>query len=73
VFVETNSATKVSAANDVIAPSTRHNIFHKMGMRLLDFDYVQAPLTKDKSKVSAERERERERERETERETEKCS
>ena len=50
-FVETNSATKVEADNDVIPPALRHKIFQKMGMRLLDFDYVQAPLDASKSKV----------------------
>ena len=53
MFVETNSATKVDPSDDIIPPLIRHQIFTKMGMRLLDFDYVQAPLTKDKSKVSS--------------------
>ena len=53
MFVETNSATKVDASDDTIPPLIRHQIFTKMGMRLLDFDYVQAPLTEDKSKVPA--------------------
>jgi hypothetical protein len=52
IFLETNSATKVKASNDVMPPALRHQIFFKMGLRLVDFDYVQAPLASDKKKVN---------------------
>lgn len=35
-----------------MAPAKRHEIFYKMGLRLVDFDYVQAPLFRDKKKVN---------------------
>ena len=52
IFLETNSATKVKASNDVMAPALRHQIFFKMGLRLVDCDYVQPPLATDKKKVN---------------------
>jgi hypothetical protein len=52
IFLETNSATKVDAENDVMPPALRHDIFYKMGLRLVDFDYVQAPLDTGKKKVN---------------------
>ena len=33
-------------------PSQRHEILYKIGVRLLNFDYVQAPLDPSKNKVN---------------------
>lgn len=52
IFLETNSAIKVSNTRDVMEPSLRHKIFYGMGLRLVDFDYVQPPLDTDKNKVN---------------------
>lgn len=52
IFLETNSATKVQESEDVMSPAQRHQIFFKMGLRLIDFDYVQAPLFRGKKKVN---------------------
>lgn len=52
VFLETNSAVKVKESFDVMPPKKRHEIFYNMGLRLVDFDYVQAPLDKNKNKVN---------------------
>ncbi|EFA76800.1 histidine kinase [Heterostelium album PN500] len=50
IFLETNSADKVAPEDDVMAPAQRHIIFHKLGIRLLDFDYVQPPLALEHGK-----------------------
>eukprot|EP01132_Coremiostelium_polycephalum_P011114 gene11114-13598_t len=50
IFLETNSADKVSKEDDVMDPAQRHSIFHRLGIRLLDFDYVQPPLSKELGK-----------------------
>jgi GNAT superfamily N-acetyltransferase len=53
IFLETNSAVKVSSERpDTMEPSLRHKIFYGMGLRLVDFDYVQPPLDTDKNKVN---------------------
>lgn len=52
IFLETNSAVKVSSEHDVMSPALRHKIFYGMGLRLVDFDYVQPPLDTDKNKVN---------------------
>lgn len=52
IFLETNSAVKVKESLDVMPPARRHEIFYNMGLRLVDFDYVQAPIDKDKKKVN---------------------
>lgn len=52
IFLETNSAVKVSSDQDVMSPALRHKIFYGMGLRLVDFDYVQPPLDTDKNKVN---------------------
>lgn len=52
IFLETNSAIKVSSDKDVMSPMLRHKIFYGMGLRLVDFDYVQPPLDTDKNKVN---------------------
>jgi GNAT superfamily N-acetyltransferase len=44
VYLETNSATKISAQQDVIDPRRRHLIWWRVGCRLVDFDYVAPPL-----------------------------
>ncbi|EGG17766.1 hypothetical protein DFA_08765 [Cavenderia fasciculata] len=50
IFLETNSSEKVNPEDDVMDPAKRHSIFHKLGIRLLDFDYIQPPLSNDSSK-----------------------
>ncbi|KAF2072207.1 hypothetical protein CYY_006473 [Polysphondylium violaceum] len=50
IFLETNSAEKIKKEDDVMDPAQRHIIFYKLGIRLLDFDYVQPPLSKESGK-----------------------
>eukprot|EP01133_Synstelium_polycarpum_P004220 gene4220-4916_t len=50
IFLETNSAERVLPEDDVMDPAKRHAIFHKLGVRLLDFDYVQPALSKESGK-----------------------
>eukprot|EP01113_Clastostelium_recurvatum_P024616 TRINITY_DN2938_c0_g1_i1.p1 TRINITY_DN2938_c0_g1~~TRINITY_DN2938_c0_g1_i1.p1 ORF type:complete len:1669 (+),score=425.84 TRINITY_DN2938_c0_g1_i1:1354-6360(+) len=45
IFLETNSAEKITVNQDVMDPRMRHTIYHKMGFRLLDFEYVMPPLS----------------------------
>jgi hypothetical protein len=45
VFLETNSALKVDASQDVMDPALRHRVLHQLGFRLLDFPYVQPALS----------------------------
>ncbi|EGC29065.1 hypothetical protein DICPUDRAFT_5127, partial [Dictyostelium purpureum] len=50
IFLETNSAEKVKPEDDVMDPAKRHAIFYKLGIRLLDFDYIQPPLSNESGK-----------------------
>eukprot|EP01112_Ceratiomyxa_fruticulosa_P007413 TRINITY_DN1920_c0_g1_i1.p1 TRINITY_DN1920_c0_g1~~TRINITY_DN1920_c0_g1_i1.p1 ORF type:complete len:462 (+),score=107.53 TRINITY_DN1920_c0_g1_i1:562-1947(+) len=49
IFLETNSE-QVSLEYDVMDPRQRHKIFEKLGFQMLDFDYVQPPITEEKEK-----------------------
>lgn len=51
VFLETNSAEKVTPQQDVMDPRMRHTIYHKMGFRLIDFQYVMPPLAPGRNKL----------------------
>jgi len=51
ILLETNSAEKVTVQQDVMDPRMRHTIYHKMGFRLLDFEYVMPPLGKGFEKL----------------------
>ncbi|GAM17997.1 hypothetical protein SAMD00019534_011720 [Acytostelium subglobosum LB1] len=44
IFLETNSAEKVTVQQDVMDPRMRHTIYHKMGFRLINFEYIMPPL-----------------------------
>eukprot|EP01132_Coremiostelium_polycephalum_P009208 gene9208-11284_t len=44
IFLETNSAEKVTIQQDVMDPRMRHTIYHKMGFRLINFEYIMPPL-----------------------------
>jgi GNAT superfamily N-acetyltransferase len=52
IFLETNSAEKVDPTEDVMPPAQRHEILNKIGLRLLNFDYVQVALDASKNKVN---------------------
>eukprot|EP00698_Gefionella_okellyi_P003607 TRINITY_DN13387_c0_g1_i1.p1 TRINITY_DN13387_c0_g1~~TRINITY_DN13387_c0_g1_i1.p1 ORF type:complete len:542 (+),score=111.36 TRINITY_DN13387_c0_g1_i1:111-1736(+) len=41
VFLETN---KLHVKNDVMVPAIRHQVFDRIGIKALDFEYVQCPL-----------------------------
>ena len=45
MFLETNSALKVDPHKDVMDPTARHRALNQLGFRLLDFPYVQPPLS----------------------------
>ncbi|EGC34343.1 hypothetical protein DICPUDRAFT_98253 [Dictyostelium purpureum] len=44
IFLETNSAEKVTLQQDVMDPRMRHTIYYKMGFRMIDFEYIMPPL-----------------------------
>ncbi|KAN0018258.1 hypothetical protein ACTFIU_010872 [Dictyostelium citrinum] len=44
IFLETNSAEKVTVQQDVMDPRMRHTIYYKMGFRMIDFEYIMPPL-----------------------------
>ncbi|KAF2068992.1 hypothetical protein CYY_009691 [Polysphondylium violaceum] len=44
ILLETNSAEKVTVQQDVMDPRMRHTIYHKMGFRMIDFEYIMPPL-----------------------------
>ncbi len=49
------SIEKVTVQQDVMDPRMRHTIYHKMGFRLLDFEYVMPPLGKGYEKLKVYR------------------
>lgn len=51
VFLETNSAEKITPEQDVMDPRMRHVIYHKMGFRLIDYPYIMPPLAPGLNKV----------------------
>lgn len=51
IFLETNSAAKITPQQDVMDPRVRHLIYHKIGFRMLEFDYVMPPITSNSRKL----------------------
>lgn len=51
IFLETNSAQAITMEQDVMDPRLRHLIYHNMGFKLVDFQYVMPPLGAGMPKV----------------------
>ncbi|RUS32933.1 hypothetical protein BC938DRAFT_473770 [Jimgerdemannia flammicorona] len=49
IYLETNN-DHVDASKDVMLPATRRKVLHKLGFRILKFDYVQPRLSDDQDK-----------------------
>eukprot|EP01100_Stratorugosa_tubuloviscum_P006496 TRINITY_DN2801_c0_g3_i2.p1 TRINITY_DN2801_c0_g3~~TRINITY_DN2801_c0_g3_i2.p1 ORF type:complete len:305 (-),score=141.69 TRINITY_DN2801_c0_g3_i2:90-938(-) len=49
IFAETNSPDLVSPEQDVMAPRIRCKVLHKMGFSLVNFNYIQPPLSENQS------------------------
>jgi hypothetical protein len=45
IFLEVSSAEKVTMKQDVVDPRMRHTIYHQIGFRLIDCEYIAPPLS----------------------------
>ena len=51
IFLEVSSAEKVTMKQDVVDPRMRHTIYHQIGFRLIDCEYIAPPLSPSFSKL----------------------
>jgi hypothetical protein len=51
IFLEVSSAEKVTMKQDVVDPRMRHTIYHQIGFRLIDCEYIAPPLSPEFPKL----------------------